>query len=261
MTRKLPVGTCIRHAVNSVRNNISYAFRISWPWYAAIAVLSIATFALLGVLAAASGLSAMHFGVFFVVAASLVAFAAIAVNWHRYILLDEVPKGGDIFRLDSKTWRYLGNLLLIAFILGIISTFTIGPLVALAVGLYSYAVIAVMIIIGLTVFLIMAIFSVRLSVKLPAIALGRRDFTFSHALAATRGNTLQLFLLILFQLALTIGASLLFFLLEYATISIHPIFGIIVSLLVQLSINWILTIFGITILTSLYGFFIEQRDF
>lgn len=261
MTRKLPVGTCIRHAVNSVRNNISYAFRISWPWYGAIVVLSIANFALLGVLAAGGNLDLTPFGVVLLVAASLVAFAAIAVNWHRYILLDEVPKGGDIFRLDGKTWRYLGNLFLVAFILSIISTFTIGPLIALAVGLYSYAVIAVMIIIGLIVFLFMAIFSVRLSVKLPAVALGRQDFSFSHALAATRGNTPQLFLLVLFQLALAIGVSLFMLFLEYLTVSIHPIFGFIVGLLVQLFLNWILLIFGITILTSLYGFFVEQRDF
>lgn len=261
MTRKLPVGTCISHAVNSVRNNISYAFRISWPWYAAIAVLSIASFAFLGVLAAGGNPSGMPFGVLLLVAASLLAFAAIAVNWHRYILLDEVPKAGNIFRLDGKTWRYLGNLFLIACILSIISAVVIGPLIALAASLYSEAVIVVAVIIGLLVFLFLAIFSVRLSVKLPAVALDRRDFTFSHALAATRGNNLPLFLIILFQFVLAIGASLLMLFVEYLTVFIHPTFGFIVSLLGQLFINWILTIFGITILTSLYGFFVEQRDF
>ena len=34
MPRQLPAGACIRHAMSSVRNNIAYAFRISWPWYA-----------------------------------------------------------------------------------------------------------------------------------------------------------------------------------------------------------------------------------
>lgn len=261
MTRKLPVGTCIRHAVNSVRNNISYAFRISWPWYAAIVVLAVVTFALLGVLAAGGVFSAMHFGMILFVAASLVAFAAIAVNWHRYILLDEAPKGGDIFRIDGKTWRYLGNLVLVALILFIITFIIVGPLVAIATGLSSDVVIAVAIIIGLLLFLALAVFSIRLSVKLPAVALGRRDFTFSRALAATRGNNPQLFALILFQFALAVGASLFTFFLEYLTYSIHPTFGFMVSLLVQLFINWILAIFSITILTSLYGFFVEERDF
>lgn len=261
MTRKLPVGTCIRHAVNSVRNNISYAFRISWPWYAAIAVLSIATFALLGALTALGGFSAMHFGVLILVVASIVAFAAIAVNWHRYILLDEVPKGGNIFRLDGKTWRYLGNLVLIALMLFIVGAIVMLPLFTIAANLFSDAVIIVAIVIGALIFLFLAIFSVRLSVKLPAVALDRRDFTFSHAMAATRGNNVPLFLLILFQFALAIGAALLMLFLEYLTVSIHPIFGFIVGLLLQLSVNWILAIFGITILTSLYGFFVEERDF
>lgn len=261
MTRKLPVGTCIRHAVNSVRNNISYAFRISWPWYAAIAVLSIATFVFVGALAAGGNLSGMPFGVLLLVAVSLMAFAAIAVNWHRYILLDEVPKGGHIYRLDGKTWRYLGNLVLIALMLFIVGAIVMLPLFNLAASLFSDAVIIVAIVIGALIFLLLAIFSVRLSVKLPAVALDRRDFTFSHAMAATRGNNVQLFLLILFQFALAIGVSLFMLFLEFLTVSIHPTFGFIVSLLLQLFFNWLLTIFGITILTSLYGFFVEQRDF
>jgi len=40
------------------------------------------------------------------------------VNWHRYILLDEVPHGMERLRLDATVWRYVGNILLIALILG-----------------------------------------------------------------------------------------------------------------------------------------------
>jgi hypothetical protein len=31
--------------------------------------------------------------------------------------------------------------------------------------------------------------------------------------------------------------------------------------MLELAANWILMIFGITILTSLYGFFVQHRDF
>ena len=261
MTRKLPAGTCIKHAVNSVRNNIAYAFRISWPWYAVIAVLSILTFTLLGALAAGGDYSALQIGNFVIAALTLLALAAIAVNWHRYILLDEVPQAGNIIRLDGKTWRYLGNLLLVALILGIIATVVTVPLVLLAAPFYSEAVIAVAAVIGLVAVLFLAIFSVRLSVKLPAIALGRQDFTFSNALAATRGNNLALFLILLFQFGLAIAASLVVLFFQHLLVGIHPTFGFITTLLIQLAVNWILTILGITILTSLYGFFVEGRDF
>ena len=261
MTRKLPAGTCIGHAVNSVQNNLAYAFRISWPWYAVLAVVSIVTFGLLGMLAAGGNADLMPYGVFFIVLLSFVAFASIAVNWHRYILLDEVPRAGDLFRLDGKTWRYLGNLILIGLIMLLLGAIVMVPLALLAGAITSSVVVSVVVILGLIVFLFLAIFSFRLSVKLPAVAIGRQDFTFSHALAATRGNTLQLFLILLFQVVLAIAASLFLLFLNFVTAFIHPIFGLAVGMLVQLFINWILTIFGITILTSLYGFFVEGREF
>jgi hypothetical protein len=34
-----------------------------------------------------------------------------------------------------------------------------------------------------------------------------------------------------------------------------------ITIALQLVINWIATIFGVTMLTSLYGFFVEKREF
>ncbi|MFZ5677189.1 MAG: hypothetical protein ACOZAM_29865 [Pseudomonadota bacterium] len=42
MTRKRPAGTCIGHAVASLRHNIAYAFRINWPWYLIVIPLTVA---------------------------------------------------------------------------------------------------------------------------------------------------------------------------------------------------------------------------
>lgn len=217
---------------------------------------------LLGIVAAGGGsLYALDLGGLVILAVSFVAFAAIAVNWHRYILLDEVPSGGDIFRLGGKIWRYLGNAILIVLILLLLSAVVMVPIFVLVMAAESSPITGAAVVIAVPFFLFLAIFSFRLGVKLPAVALGRRDFTFSHALAATRGSNLALLLILLFQFVLAIGASLLLLFLEYLTTGIHPIFGFIASLLIQLSVNWILSIFGIIILTSLYGFFAEGRDF
>jgi len=258
--RQLPAGSCIRHAITSVRNNIAYAFRISWPWYAVLALVSIVAVGLIGYFSIGNPNPGLIIVVAFAFAfISLVSFASIAVNWHRYILLDEVPLGSEIFRLDDKTWRYLGNLVLIFLILFGIGLVVMVPVAALTS--LSSATAFVGIIIALIALPYAAIASLRMCIKLPAIAVGRRDFLLKDAWAATQGNNLPLFLIFLFQIALVIAAFLVLALLEFISTNINPTLGLVVSVLFQLGINWVLTIFGITLLTSLYGFFIEQRDF
>lgn len=262
MTRTLPAGACISHAINSVRNNIAYAFRISWPWYLVIILLGLGA----GMLAErASGGNPeanpgstlpiyLGLGLF-----NLLAFASIAVNWHRYILLDEVPAGSGLFRLDDKTWRYFGNVLLISLILIAVSTLVVLPLVFLG-SLMNASVLLGFLAVAAAFCLIGPLFF-RLSIKLPAIALGRRDFSLSHALAATRGNGLPLFLVFLFEIAAALGMILVLLLLVFIAGAVSEMLAFALGTVLQILVNWIFTIFGITVLTSLYGFFVEGRDF
>lgn len=260
MTRQLPAGTCIRHAVNSVRNNIAYAFRISWPWYAVLIPLSFAMFGLAGLFALGTSNMSPFFLAFLVLALiSLVAFASIAVNWHRYILLDEMPKGREVFRLDEKTWRYFGNLLLILLILVGACLLVMLPLSILAASTNAAELSVVLI--ALIILPIAGILSLRLSVKLPAIALGRRDFLLKDAWSVTQANILPLFFIALFQIVFFFGFVLVMLLLQYTIGTASPALWDIVGTVLQMAVNWIFTIFGITILTSLYGFFVENRDF
>ena len=260
MTRQLPAGTCIRHAVNSVRNNIAYAFRISWPWYAVLVPLSFAMFGLAGLFALGTSSMSPFFLAFLVLAlVSLVAFASIAVNWHRYILLDEMPKGREVFRIDDKTWRYFGNLLLILLILVGACLLVMLPLSILAAS--TNAAEFSVVLIALIILPIAGILSLRLSVKLPAIALGRRDFLLKDAWSSTQANILPLFFIALFQIVFFLGFVLFMLLLQYTIGTASPALWDIVGTVLQTAVNWIFTIFGITILTSLYGFFVENRDF
>jgi hypothetical protein len=119
--------------------------------------------------------------------------ASIAVAWHRLLLRNENPGGGTYLRLDSVVVGYA----ILAFWIGLIvqapaylsllfqiATGTSATMRdALAVGVQSLA--------GLIA--IIALFVVaRLSIALPAEALGRDDVTFGAAWRATRGNTWRL---------------------------------------------------------------------
>lgn len=260
--RQLPAGACIEHALQSVRKNIGFAFRISWPWYVALAVIYIAVIAFTDY-AVAGGID-VHPGIiipiaFLLVLLSMLAFASIAVNWHRYILLDQVPVGVELFRLDSLTWRYFGNVLLIGLIVGIgLAIFML--LLQVFASLSTITSIASLFI-GLAGIVAFAISVYRLSIKLPAVAIGRRDFSLGQAWTATSGNKQPIFFVILIQFLLAVAVAIVFFILEFASAYVEPILGLIVSQLIQLFVGWLLAIFGITILTSFYGFFVEGRDF
>jgi hypothetical protein len=265
MTRQLPPATCIGHAIRSVRNNINYAFRISWPWYAILVPLGLGASYLIDTLTGGDPqkiLTAPVMAIYFVLmAVSMVAFASIAVNWHRYILLDEVPQGGQIFRFDDKTWRYLGNVLLIFLILFLISALIWAALfivIASAAGGFLTFTAFVLFIVAL---LFVAVLFFRLSVKLPAIALGRRDFRLADSLAATKDNNLRLLLLVLLEIAIVLVAVVAMLILIVVASYVSVMLGFVLGAILQALFNWVFTIFGITLLTSLYGFFVENRDF
>lgn len=260
--RRLPAGACLEHALQSVHKNIGYAFRISWPWYAVLAVVNIAVIALSGY-ALAGGIE-VHPGIvfpiiFLVLLLTMLAFASIAVNWHRYILLDQVPIGAELFRLDGLTWRYFGNILLIGLTAGI--GLVIFMLVLQAFASLSAITAIASLFIGLAGIVAFAIAIYRLSIKLPAVAIGRRDFSLGQAWTATSGNKQPIFFVILIQFLLAVAVGIVFFMLNFALAYVDPILGLIVSQLIQVFVGWLLAIFGITILTSLYGFFAEGRDF
>jgi hypothetical protein len=271
--RQLPVIKAINHAIKSTTDNLAFAFHVSWPWILVMLPLNVATnlYIVLNNLQPDRGGEPDPAAIakFFMVSAplaiaSVIAYASIAVNWHRYILLDEIANGWQRLRIDSLTWRYIGNFILI-FLLLMACSFGAGLVLVLAgfilraiVGDTVMAVILVPVIFALYFYAIVATY--RLSVKLPAVALGRSDFSMGDAWSATTGNDwrmlalLGLFIVCVLLVGLvTLMATLIFN--NLGTV------GLSVSIAIQVLINWVATILGVTLLTSLYGFFVENREF
>lgn len=262
MNRQLPPALAFRHAISSFRNNLGVAFGLSWPWYALVLPVSMVIFLLTGPSSAENQgkpTGMLVVATLLVALITMISAASIAVNWHRYILRDELSLGaGAALRLDGLVWRYFGNVLLISLIL-IAAMLIAGLPLILVAAAGGAATLAVMLIFIVVVPLIGTAF-LRLAIKLPAVALGREDFSMKDAWEATRGNTLPLFLLFLLNLLILFGFVAILALLQ-AILSSLGLFGTIVEFTVQVGVNWMLTIFSITILTSLYGFFVENRDF
>jgi hypothetical protein len=184
----------------------------------------------------------------------LIGFASMAVTWHNYILRDEMPRGLALLRIDGTVLRYFGNFLLLSLIMvGVaIPAAAVSSLlgVAGAVFLLPY------------VFLVMMPVFYRFSIKLPAIAIGRKDFSMRDAWNFSAHNWWQIvglvMLSILLSLVVGIAASAFGFVVQNL---LGGYAGVVIDTIVQLVVQWFFTILGITMLTSLYGFFVEKRDF
>src|SRR5262245_13186735 len=206
--RPLPVIAALTHAFQSVWHNRMVALRMSWIWYAIVAVA----------LAAGSQVIASSGGVdpqsptpdLILIGMALVILlinSALAVHWHRYILLDEVPGTFDTLRLNGKVWRYFGNTLLIILSTMIGSIIAAIPfiLIALGIGTPQLVPLATM----LAVLIIISFCFLRLGIKLPSIALGIPDFRFSDAWRVSAGNAFRICALFLVPIATAIIVTLI----------------------------------------------------
>jgi hypothetical protein len=100
----------------------------------------------------------------------------------------------------------------------------------------------------------------RLAVKLPSVALGRNDFFMGDAWRATDGNFWQILGLVLLFFICLLLIGLVMLLLAYLFGQLGTL-GLSVLIAIQVAVNWVATILGVTLLTSLYGFFAEGREF
>ncbi len=266
--RKLPIGKTIGHMLASTYNNIGFALRAQWPW---MAILVAANFLLPLAAGVPLNLPDEQMEQMFKVDPSLVAryiifvfaivliwalaFSSIAVNWHRYILLSEVPKGIRKLRLDSSVWRYFGTVLLICLIL--------IPVLMPAIFLGNAFLPAYFSIWMLIYVVLVAIPLVnRLSIKLPAVALGRHDFGFSDAMKTSAQNWWQLVVIgfVVSAISLILGIMLPLPAFSFI-ITLGQNAGMWFDVIVRAGVNWFMLVMGITFFTSLYGFFVEKRDF
>ncbi|MFN4143548.1 hypothetical protein [Aestuariivirga sp.] len=247
--RKLSPFKAIAHAFNSIRNYPQVAFRIGRVW---VPVMLVA-----GFLDAYAGppdtqsqdMTGREWIQVLTGVLSLIAVCSMAVNWHRFILRDEL---GPSLRLDSAVFRYAGNTVLI-----MMAMLVPAVMVLAAVMLLPPAGA----IIGLPLVVLSGGVVTRLSIKLPAVALGNGTFSFRDAWTASEGNFWPCAGVFLLNAAIFLGILLVLTLavamLNAVSLPLSLAFQVVAAALLQL----FYAIFNASIFTSLYGFFVERRDF
>ncbi len=250
--RKLPIVTAITHALQSVITYRMAGLRIGGAWMILLFALSAAELLFIGLGTEDRPSNAATAAELLSAAAGLLAFSSIAVGWHRFILKDELPAAVATLRVDGLVLRYLGNSLL-ALLGGAV------PLAAVAIAVAFLPQIAVLLL--LPAALVAGAFIMMLSLKLPAVALGRGDFTFGHALKAAEGNQWQILGVFLLNAAIILIPGLLLTGLVLLLRQLGPGLATAVGLILSVPLNLFFTLFSVSVLTSLYGFFVEKREF
>lgn len=238
-----------KHSFNMVIRNFGRALHI-WavPWLIAVVLLFVLAMSVgLTFETQPDDMNPFSLAVFAISMIVIVIATAlwIAVDWHRFILLEETPSSilPPIHR--DKMLAYLGRGFVL-FLLFLVAGIVLFGLVAALSNLFPLIGIILGIVIG---FGMMVVFY-RLSLILPAAALGQH-LTLKEALDATRGTTGTIIViglcLFLLELALQLVA---------AALSIIPLLGVLASF----AVSMFLAMLGISIMTTLYGYYIEKRS-
>lgn len=174
----------------------------------------------------------------------------VAVAWHRYVLLEEYP--GTVLPAlhGGRVLAYFGRSLLLGIVL-------VLPLMVMAIAAANlvggrgagWPV-------GLIVLFVVAVVaffwaSMRLSLVLPAAAIGE-SLGLAGAWEATQPISLHLFGL----LGLFFGLGLVFGIVLVVLFLLSPLVALIALAVIQ----WFLLVAGLSVLTTLYGVYVEGRE-
>lgn len=174
-----------------------------------------------------------------------VTFFWIAVSWHRFILLEEVPDGWvPVFRKDriaAYFWRFV-LIALLGMALFLPASFILLGFLQ-AVPLIGYVLLAA----GSVVLLVVI---TRLSITLPAAALGK-PIGFGDAWQRTKGSGMTISVMLVVSSVFQLLVQLVVFLFSFI-----PVVGFIVALFLG---SFVTPMINLSILTTLYGYFVEKR--
>lgn len=246
--RKLSPTKVISHALSGLWSFRRVALRIALAWLPVLLLCGIAEVYFAPPELNADELpsvSTVQIASFLI---SLIASSSMAVSWQRFILRDEVGRG---LRVDAPVLRYAGFslLLLIATLIPTVLLLT------LSLMLPSMAVLAlpVVVLIGGAI--------TRLSIRFPAISLGNRAFGFADAWKASEGNFWPCLGVFLLSWAITLGGLFVLMLLGSVLGQIDATVGELAITVGVILMQLFYALFNASVFTSLYGFFVESRDF
>ncbi len=255
------------HSLRQVTGNLGMAIRVSWWFIAVIAVAAwqvtefIVSGSLLQEIGTAFGWLAFALAIFVIWGGAL-----IAVVWHRYILLAEIPTGIIPYRRGLNVWTYFWYgfglimfLLLLLIVMGFVGILVVGQGNETAATIFGF-------IIGF----VLSVLFYRMALILPAVAIDK-TLKIADAMDKTRDAMGAIVVLavcgLVLNLALTTVISMIFgsgpemALQSFENGAAYTLPSVSLPfLLVSGAVQWFNLMLGVSILSTLYGYFVEKRE-
>lgn len=168
----------------------------------------------------------------------------VIVAWHRFILLEEYPEGLIPPFNGNRVLAYFGQILKIMLI-GMLLAIPIGIVMAFAGQNF-----VLMIVFGTIVGVVLIVVFYRISIILPGSAIGK-PVTIREAWDATKGASFAIVVLVVLG-----GVAQMIVQFVAGFFIVVPVLGFAINLLVSFAIGMI----NASILTTLYGHYIEGRE-
>ncbi len=252
------------NSVNLLIQNWQVAVRLSWIWFALVLAASFWTAGIFGFsivndeMRLNSGFkSSSTTGFVLPILVSLVIYivgvTSVAIGWHRYILLNEKPSKFHLFGSNFPLFAYFLTGLKIAFVIllaWIPVAFIALPLITsvISVGNSLSLSLAVGYIFGFTLGIAGIWISLRLSLALPAIAVGV-DMGLRDSFNITRQISFELLATAVFLVLIQYIPTFLFSLVH---LSINA------SIVVGGVLDWFCFMVGVGVLTNAYRYLSTQ---
>lgn len=239
--------TILLHSIRQVFGNLTEALQVSGLLFLLQMALSVALGVSLNEDPSDMQDPARAIPLLAFIVVTVVTMLWMAVAWHRFVLLGERPRGYLPAFHGDRLLGYLGRSILIGLITAAAAVGTSIVIGMLTVALGATA--GLTIVSAMVVMIVMLTVAYRLSAALPGVAIGRRT-GFTDGWVATVGETPTILALALFS---GLAGSALSLPLEL----LPP--GSIPALIWQVLTGWVQLMVSVSILTTLYGHYIEKR--
>ncbi|KJZ19395.1 hypothetical protein [Loktanella sp. S4079] len=249
----------IRHAFAMIFGNLGQALRVSVGPYALMIAIYFIAFRVSGVWEAINQISMggrFEQGQFdpsggtIILTAAVLLFTTLfvtawfAVSWHRFILLEEYS--GLLPAVSGRPINaYIFRTLLCGLIL--VGAAIAGLLIISAVSAVSGGLSAIL---GIALTVVLSVVWFRIGVSLPSVAVGK-PVKVSEAWQATAPLNGTIFGIVAIIVIINLVAGLA----VQGLYQVGPILGSLVDICVQ----WVTLLIGVSVLTTLYGHVIEGR--
>ncbi|MDX8353121.1 hypothetical protein SLH47_12160 [Cognatiyoonia sp. IB215182] len=244
----------LRHAFFMIYRNFGQALRVSVGPY----LVLLAGFALfvalfqerLNLLGSPGTLSGADAGIIFLALIGmaifgLLIFSWVAVSWHRFVLLEEYT-GALPALSDRPIGAYAGRSILYALLLVIFAI----PLVLVLGPLATIGPLVMQWVVGLALVSVLTFVWLRIALALPSVAVGQ-PIRMGEAWAASAPLSGAIFGVSVLLVGLSGFADSL----STAVMVAIPVVGVVLNIAIQ----WLIIMLGVSILTTLYGHLIEKR--